>query len=287
MATNYDRDVHIAEAYDQLETQADDVALLRRLIGNAGPLRVREPFCGTGRILIPLVLDGHTVVGTDLSEPMLARCRAKVAALPQAVQERVELRQEDAVSSRWGEGFDLVLLGANCLYELGSEEDQRACIRHAAECVRPGGWAFIDNEAIDTVHPEDLSPRREPPSFECANGTRLAWHGETVGVDVDRKLWFRHRTVEATAPDGSVHHEEWDSITRPVGMLEVRDWLMEAGFEIVELFGSRAGVSFQANSDRAIFWAQKTQRPGNVVMRTTAGHGTPCPYSSAGPPGEL
>ena len=40
-------------------------------------------------------------------------------------------------------------------------------------------------------------------------------------------------------------------------MAEVRDWLIECGFEIAELFGARDGTPFTPDSDRAIFWARK------------------------------
>src|SRR3972149_2266514 len=89
----YDVEPHIAEIYDQSETYADDVALIRRLIGplphpahckdqqwrGRKHLRILEPFCGTGRILIPLAEDGHTLVGLDQAGGMLARAASKLA----------------------------------------------------------------------------------------------------------------------------------------------------------------------------------------------------------------
>ena len=50
----YDVDAHVAEIYDQLETKTADVDLIRRLVGPGNRLRILEPFCGTGRVLIPL-----------------------------------------------------------------------------------------------------------------------------------------------------------------------------------------------------------------------------------------
>ena len=42
MATLYDHDEHIPEIYDAVETDTDDVELIRRLIGDTGPLRIRD-----------------------------------------------------------------------------------------------------------------------------------------------------------------------------------------------------------------------------------------------------
>jgi SAM-dependent methyltransferase len=76
----YDIEPHIAEIYDQSETYTDDVKLIRKLINGRGPLRILEPFCGTGRILIPLALDGHETVGLDQAKGMLSRARGQSGA---------------------------------------------------------------------------------------------------------------------------------------------------------------------------------------------------------------
>ena len=60
----YDVEPHIAEIYDQSETYTDDVELVRNLVDRQGFLRILEPFCGTGRILIPLALDGQNWWGS-------------------------------------------------------------------------------------------------------------------------------------------------------------------------------------------------------------------------------
>ena len=120
----YDWDAHVAEFYDQLITDTEDIALIRRLIGPRKRLRILEPFCGTGRMLIPLALDGHAVVGLDRARGMLARAKAKARALPSEVQERITWLQRDVLREAWPAGFDLVILGDNCLYELATPEEQ-------------------------------------------------------------------------------------------------------------------------------------------------------------------
>ena len=57
-ANPYDAEFHVAEVYDQCETALEDVEFLRGLIATFGPLKILEPFCGTGRILLPLAVDG-------------------------------------------------------------------------------------------------------------------------------------------------------------------------------------------------------------------------------------
>jgi SAM-dependent methyltransferase len=258
MATLYDQDEHIAEIYDTTETQTDDIALVRRLIGERGGLRIREPFCGTGRILIPLASDGHTVVGTDLSPNMIARATEKVGALPPDVRGRIVLKTENALGNPWGTGFDLVILGANCLHELSSAADQAECIRRAAEALSDGGFLFVDNDARHgDVSERDIGQRTTFPTGRCQDGFFLEGFGEIVRIDRKRNLWHKRRGLRVIDPAGQVHYEEWETCTRPVSEDEVRGWLLANSFSIVELFGNRTGAPFTDRSRRAIFWAQK------------------------------
>ncbi len=120
----YDVEPHIAEVYDQIETSTDDVELIRNLIGNRGPLRILELFCGTGRILIPLADDSHRLVGLDQSKGLLDRAHEKIKQLSDEAQRRITLTEADVTTDEWPKDFDLVILGGNCLYELATPEEQ-------------------------------------------------------------------------------------------------------------------------------------------------------------------
>ena len=58
----YDLEPHIAELYDRSQNYSDDVDLIRKLLPGGRKLRTLEPFCGTGRILVALAREGHSVV---------------------------------------------------------------------------------------------------------------------------------------------------------------------------------------------------------------------------------
>ena len=57
--------------------------------------KVLELGCGTGRVLLPVASAGVDIVGLDLSEHMLSKCREKVAVQPQEVQDRIRLVRRD------------------------------------------------------------------------------------------------------------------------------------------------------------------------------------------------
>jgi len=258
----YELDPHIAEIHDQTESYTDDVALIQRMLGESGPLRIFEPFCGTGRIVIPLAQAGHTVVGLDLAQPMLDRARTKIAGLPEEVQRRITLLQGDALASEWPDGFDLVILGANCLFEFESPDEQLAIIRHAAASLRPGGWVFVDNNARrGPLNESALQWHGAWPSGACEDGTQIESESAIVRIDPQRNLWYKTRTIRIIDPAGRETRYYDETCRHPVSMEEVCRWLDDCGFIVQALFGSRRGEPFTPESGRAIFWAQKLMIP--------------------------
>lgn len=257
----YDVDAHIPELYDRHETQREDVALLGRLLAGRGPLRILEPFCGNGRLLIPLAQAGHELVGLDQSAVMLDSARAKLANLAAEVRGRITLRQADVTASHWPGSFDVALLGANCLYELASPDEQERCIRFAAAALRPGGFVYVDNNHIEGPLPEDWypkGPQRGPfPAGLCADGTNFDTTTEVLWADPPKRLVRWNITVTITTPEGTVSKRQCERQKHPVSQVEVRTWLERQGFAIEQLYGDRAGHPYTETSPRAIFWARQ------------------------------
>jgi len=257
----YDLDAHVAEIYDQIETTTADIALIRRLIGARNRLRILEPFCGTGRVLIPLALDGHTVVGLDRAQGMLARAKAKVSALPPEAQERITLLQTDVIRETWPDGFDLVILGSNCLYELSTPQEQAQSIASAANALRPGGHLFVDNDhmegELDSSWYDPAVCERVFPTGECADGTRLESRWRVIWYDAPRRLIRFLRQTRISLPDGSVVEREYIQQKHPVSAIEVADWLTGQGLTIGRMLGDYEGHPYTDSAPRAIFWARK------------------------------
>jgi len=259
----YDLDTHVAEIYDQLITTTADIALIRRLIGSRKGLRILEPFCGTGRVLIPLALDGHTVVGMDRAQSMLARAKAKVDALPPEAWERITLLQVDVLRDTWPTGFDLVILGGNCLYELATPEEQAQVVASAADALRPGGHLFVDNDHMEGEL--DRSWYDPPvcegvfPTGECADGTRLESRWRVVWYDAPRRLIRFLRQTRVILPDGSAVEREYIQQKHPVSASEVAGWLTRQGLTIKQMLGDYEGRPYADSAPRAIFWARKRE----------------------------
>jgi SAM-dependent methyltransferase len=261
----YDIESHLAELYDVNETQLADVHLIRRLVGDTSPLRIFEPFCGTGRVLIPLAKDGHEVVGVDISESMLERARARIGKLDVAAQQRITLHQADVTTMTWPSGFDVVLLGGNCFYELASPEQQEGCVASAWAALKVGGRVYVDNDHMEgEIHESWLTPGKRKtiyPAGVCVDGARAEGTTEALWHDLEKRLWRARRTITVIFPDGRRRTKEWVHQKHPVSFDEVKSWLERHGFVIEQSLGDRAGSPYTPESPRAIFWARK-QRTG-------------------------
>ena len=257
----YDADFHVAEIYDQSETELDDVGFIRKLIGNSSPLKILEPFCGTGRILIPLALDGHIVHGMDQSAGMLERARQKIQDLAPDAQKRVNLSHADVLCEAWPCDFDLVILGCNCFYELATADEQEKCIVQAFQSLKTGGQLFLANDHMEgELAASWQNTGVVEPSLcgRCSNGTLVESTRETVWFDAPRRLARFRRRTKVTLPDGNTIEQEYIQQKHPVSQREVQDWLEKYGFVIDGIYGNHDGVAYTDLSPRAIFWARRS-----------------------------
>jgi SAM-dependent methyltransferase len=111
------------------------VAFLAELAGDGAAL---ELGIGTGRIALPLAACGVPVRGTDLSEAMVARLRAKPGG------KQIEVAIGDFATTRVDGTFSLVYLVFNTIGNLTRQDEQVACFENAAAHLAPGGCFVIE-----------------------------------------------------------------------------------------------------------------------------------------------
>ncbi len=260
----YSADPHIAEIYDQRETQTNDIELVLRLIGSQSELAIFEPFCGTGRIAIPLAKSGHHVIALDESQGMLDRLKLRLSQETPEVQGRVQIITSPVFAADWPNQQDVVILGGNCLHEVNSSDEQRALIHRAASALRDGGYVFIDNDDHQSVQ---LSPRWQSPVGQerkavfpngtCQDGALLETTNEMLWFDITGRSVHYKRRLKVTLPDGKISKHQWLETCHPVVMAEILEWVSEAGFAVEKTFGDKDGNPYTPHSPRCLVWARK------------------------------
>ena len=251
----YDDPIFV-EIYEAHVTDENDVSLIRQLVGKETPLRILEPFCGTGRILVPLAKDGHFLYGFDSSGHMLEQARKKVAQLPQEVAARITLDSRDAVRESWGTGYDVVIMARSALLEVDSVENQEACVRKATEVLVPRGKLFMDfaQKDIHAIVPGQsgvIISSTTPAGWYAENGSTV------LEVDIAQRDIFYGRYWLTRNPGGKEHRIGYRHREHVPTADEVRHWLKTGRYDIVSMFGDRDGAPWSPEAERSIIWAQK------------------------------
>src|SRR6266571_5019722 len=228
--TDYDL---IAPFYDMEHAHFDeDVNLymnFAELCG--GPLL--ELACGSGRLLVPLALEGYKLTGVDSSTSMLNLAQH---ALEQAgVAEQCTLVQENMSTVRLGQKFrlafvhDHLTVGSRFILDI-SNADVRYMEQLSGQVLHQGTWKRDDGALLSHF----VSPASSPTKhlLELTHFYEEHQQGEAV-----------QRTVTTT------HLYLFERN-------EVELLLEEAGFEIIDVFGDYELSPFEHESPRMIFIAQ-------------------------------
>ena len=173
---SYDSDPRLAELYDclPLYTSRRDLQFWIDLCREVGD--VLELGCGTGRVLIPSAQAGASVTGLDQAEGMLARCRAKVNALPEDIAKRVTLVQGDMTGFHLGRRFPLAIVPFRPVQHLITVNEQLRFLGCVREHLEPGGRLVFDvyhpnlGLLAPSVSPDEVE---DTPEFRLPDGRTL------------------------------------------------------------------------------------------------------------------
>ncbi|MFN2519573.1 MAG: class I SAM-dependent methyltransferase [Candidatus Limnocylindria bacterium] len=185
----------------------DDVEWFRALAQRLGG-PVLEIGCGTGRIAVPLALDGHRVVGIDRSAAMLSRARRRSGA---AVG--VEYREGDAVALALGEKFQLIVIAFNTFLEF-EPEGRAACLASVRAHLLPRGRVALDvfqpdptgTGAAEGLLVEDWTRRDPLTGHEVTKFTSSRTSAERTLVSVRYDEVGDDRSVRRMQRRVTLHH---------------------------------------------------------------------------------
>jgi 2-polyprenyl-3-methyl-5-hydroxy-6-metoxy-1,4-benzoquinol methylase len=141
--------IHYIERFRALAADGEDLAGEARLLDAMLPraARVLDAGCGAGRTSAALATMGHTVVGVDVDERLIAAARADHPAPRFVVADLATLDLRDEAP------FDAAVLAGNVLVYVTPGSEQRVLERIAAH-VRPDGVivaGFATDRAYDVA----------------------------------------------------------------------------------------------------------------------------------------
>jgi len=221
---------------------------------------VLELGCGTGRVTLALARAGLAITGLDLAERMLARCRAKLAAEPPEVRERVRLVQGDMSAFDLRGTFRLIIIPFRPFQHLLGVERQIACLRCAAAHLVPGGKLIVDFFQTDPrqMHDTEFLNERFPfPEVTLPDGGRMKIGERTVAFHRAEQVNDVEMIYYVTHPDGRTERNVFAFSVRFFFRYEVEHLLARCRFGVAELFGSFDRSPLRDDSPEMIFVAEK------------------------------
>jgi len=164
-------------------------------VERGGP--VLEYGCGNGRISIPMARSGVEVMGVDLSAPMLADLRKRLAREPVEARSRISLRRGDMRNLQLTRRYPLVICPFNAFLHLYTRTDVERFLGRVANHLAPGGEFVFD---ISIPQPAELArdparayfaPRfRYPNPDEGEGGGQMVRYSERFDYDKLRQVLF-------------------------------------------------------------------------------------------------
>ncbi|MBX5491126.1 MAG: class I SAM-dependent methyltransferase [Chloroflexi bacterium] len=245
----------VARYYDlEHEGLTADVALYAELARRAqGP--VLELGCGTGRILAPLARAGASVVGIEISPPMVARARARLAH--SAVSPgQWQVVQADARTLRLPDRFALVLAPLDFLAYFPAQADQRAVLATARRHLLPTGQLVIDVSFPPTsLHGQPEGVLVHQWTHREADGSTItkSWVRE---IDPAAQVQHLRAFYELAQPDGLLRRWVHALSLRYYYRFELELLLAGSGFAVDGVYGSYALEPLQADSARLLITAR-------------------------------
>jgi len=244
-----------AEFYDELlEGELEDLPFWRKLLElNSGS--ALEVGCGTGRIMLPLIQEGHQIDGMDSSKRMVDLLLKKADLLNLAVDARVQVMEDLDM----GKCYDLVFIPGFSLQMVESRELLKQSLKQFHEQLNPGGKLavslFFPWEELEEDEPGELRLRKK---IKRPDGTRLVCHQSTVINYEDQSLVVENRYTLLDKDRNQLSEELRDIRLLWFYPHEFHLLLEECGFELLDTYSDFQDEPMDEQTPHAVFLARKS-----------------------------
>lgn len=208
---------------------------------------------GNGRIAIEIAKRGKHIIGIDISERMLTKCRAN--AKSNGVEHLVHLIKSDICDFILPKPAQLVIMPFRTLGHFLTKKDKLIVFRQVFSQLALGGQFIFDHYVFDENWARNHNgvPRLMCKVHDESTGkTLFIW--DTYLYDYDSQLMDCVVTVEVTETDGTIikrqHHPLSFSWIDPD---HVRDMVETAGFVVDALYGGWKKEPFDNESNEQIW----------------------------------
>ena len=222
--------------------------------------KVLELGCGTGRVLLPVASAGIDIVGLDLSEHMLSKCREKLRIQPQDVQGRIRLVHGNMIDFRLDYIFNTVIIPFRAFQHILTVHDQLACLRCVNAHLETGGSLAFDCFQVDfqkLTDPRRVEETEDLPEYTLPDGRKLRRCNRITETHTAEQYNDVEIIYYLTDTNGNTERLVQGFPFRYFFRYEVEHLLARSGFELTGLFGNFDRSPLVDESTEMIFVARK------------------------------
>lgn len=240
----------IAPFYDwEHASFQEDIPLYREFARRCGQ-PVLELGCGTGRVLVPLAVEGTAIDGVDASEAMLAIGREKLRSA--GVQDGASLHHADLTTFQLARRYRMAFSALDSFGMLLKREDQVRALCQARQHLVAGGLLVVD---VDNGNRKAEAPPREfhhqftaPHPVTGRQLTKFAACETDCARQMDTYTYFYDEVLES----GAVKRVVARLSVRYFARFELELLLERSGFQVEALYGSYSLDPYGPTSERLI-----------------------------------
>ncbi len=213
------------------------------------PCSVLDVACGTGTISELLHQRGYApVVGFDISSEMIKIARTKSLARLYPIQYSVD---DLAELDLGGQQFDWLVCVFDSLNYVTDPVRLREGLRRLFAHAAPGAVLTFDMNGIYALRHGLFTQHEKNGPLE--HNWKSHWDEDTKLCHVEMDFWV-------TDPRASTRrHFHETHIQRGYALAEMKQWLTDAGWEQIEVFGNYGDRAPNSRSDRWLFVCEKPE----------------------------
>lgn len=244
----------IAPFYDSEHAQFDEDLDLYRNFAELCSGSLLELACGSGRLLLPLAREGHTLTGVDTSERMLALAQARLQE--ENIASRVTLIQQDMCTLRLPQKYSLAFIALGSFAHLTTRKAQQQALAAVRAHVTKGGTFIVDISNTDARYMEQMSGQLLlQGTWQRDDGSLLTHMVSPASSHTQHLLELTH-FYDQHVQGGPINRTLVTTHLYLFERSEMELLLEQAGFVVKDVYGDYDLGPFTLESQRMIFIAE-------------------------------
>jgi SAM-dependent methyltransferase len=244
----------IAPFYDSEHAQFDEDLDLYRNFAELCSGSLLELACGSGRLLLPLAREGHTLTGVDTSERMLALAQARLQE--ENIASRVTLIQQDMCTLRLPQKYSLAFIALGSFAHLTTRKAQQQALASVRAHVTKGGTFIVDISNTDARYMEQMSGQLLlQGTWQRDDGSLLTHMVSPASSHTQHLLELTH-FYDQHVQGGPINRTLVTTHLYLFERSEMELLLEQAGFVVKDVYGDYDLGPFTLESQRMIFIAE-------------------------------